>query len=342
MFDIAGQRLVCPQCGNAQDVVENRGHSVVEHDFEGALRSARGLTGEVQEKEIVCQNCGGHTTFSGSLTASRCPYCATPIQRDDVQDAPGRVGVDAVLPFRVDERAGRELVERWIGSRWFAPSEFTRYKETGAFSSVYLAYFSYDARADSEYDGERGRRYTVTVGSGKQRRTQTRVDWTPVRGRVVNAFDDLPVLANTGVDVEKVAALEPWPTHEARPFSHEYLAGHLSRTYDVGVAEAFELAKGRMAGVVEAAVRVDIGGDAQQVHRVDTRYSDVRFKHLLMPIWLLTVLHRGEPFQVCVNGVTGEVQGRRPVSAVKVVAAVVLAVVVLVGLYLLVQGIRGR
>lgn len=335
LFDIAGQQLKCPNCGNTQAIIENRGRVVVAHDL-GAVAPRRFVG--LRAKEIVCQNCGGHTTFTGSLTATRCPYCATPIQRDDVHDAPDRLPVDAILPFRVDEKTGRELVERWIHSRWFAPTEFKKYKETGSFSSVYVAYFTFDTRAETDYAGERGHEYTVTVGSGENRRQEVRVDWRPVRGHVTNVFDDLPVLANDGLDTDKVVALEPWPTERAEPFSAEYVAGHLSRTYDHSAPDCFEVAKTRMVGEIDATVRADIGGDRQRVHHQRTGWFDVRFKHLLLPIWLLTVVHQGKPFQVCINGVTGEVRGRRPVSTVKVIAAIVLAVVVLVGIYLLTQG----
>ncbi|WP_197523113.1 hypothetical protein [Actinokineospora pegani] len=343
VFDIKGQRLRCPNCGNTQAIIENAGKRVVKHGLDS--REVQGLVAlraEVREKEIVCQNCGGHTTFTGSLTATRCPYCATPVQRDDVHDAPDRLPVDAVLPFRVDEGAGRELVEKWVNSRWFAPTEFKKYRETGSFSSVYVAYFTYDARAESDYAGERGREYQVTVGSGENRRTETRVSWTHVRGHVTNIVNDLPVLANNGMDTAKIVALEPWPTGHAVGFSGEYVAGHLSRTYDLGVEECFGIATERMRGEIEQTVRRDIGGDRQRVHQVSTTWFDRRFQHLLLPIWLLTVVYQGKPFQVCINGITGEVQGRRPISAVKVVAAVLLAITVIVGVYLLTQGMPGR
>ena len=53
------------------------------------------------------------------------------------------------------------------------------------------------------------------------------------------------------------------------------------------------------------------------------------FKHLLLPMWLLTVIYAGKPFQVFINGVTGEVQGDRPFSKVKIAAAVTLGVILI-------------
>ena len=343
------QQLKCPNCGNVVPIVEDAGRQVVEHDLRSAWGQQQassvarfaGPSGQAAQKEIVCQNCGGHTTFTGTLTALRCPYCATPIQRDDVRDAPDRLPVDAVLPFRMDEANARAEVDKWINGRWFAPSEFKKYNDTGALSSIYVAYFTYDATAVTDYTGERGRRYEVTVGEGNQKHTETRTEWTYVNGQVTNSFDDLPVLANTGLDEQKIAALEPWPTQQVKPFSAEYIAGHLSRTYDRTVEQAFEIAKTSMESTIDHTVRRDIGGDEQRVHNKNTNWYNMTFKHVLLPIWLLTVIYNGKPFQVCINGFTGEVQGRRPYSTVKIVALISVVVLVILAVMMAYSTTKG-
>jgi predicted RNA-binding Zn-ribbon protein involved in translation (DUF1610 family) len=333
VFDIGVQKLKCPNCGNVQDIIEDAGRVTAEQDFQAAVARlhTQAAVGPqvVGEKEVVCQNCGGHTTFTGTLTSTRCPYCATPIQRDDVHDAPARLPIDGVLPFQVEEKRARESLEKWINSRWFAPSEFKKYRQTGSFASVYASYFTYDAETDTWYDGRRGEEYTVTVGEGDKRRTETRVNWYDVSGEVHNSFDDVAVLANTGFDHDKVTALEPWPTQEARPFSAEYVAGHLSRTYDKDVEACLGEARQRMDAVIDSTIRSDIGGDRQDINRKETTVQSLTFKHLLLPIWLLTVIYAGRPFQVFINGITGEVQGERPWSKVKIAVAVVLAIILI-------------
>lgn len=337
-FNIVGQALVCPQCGNTQPIVEAVGE-VHERDLRQAVEAVRASVGEPQplvsgEKEVVCQNCGGRTTFTGSLTSSRCPYCATPIQRDDVHDAPARLPVDGVLPFTVDRKAATASLEKWIGSRWFAPTEFKKYSRAGSFASVYTAYFTYDAETSTSYTGQRGDTYTVTVGSGQNQRTETRVRWTYRSGTVRLDFDDLPVAANDGFERKHVAALEPWPFPQVRPFSAEFLAGHLSRTYDHSVDACFVEARSQIERDIDSAVRRDIGGDQQRVHSKDTRWGAMTYKHLLLPIWLLAVVWSGRTFQVLVNGTTAEVQGQRPYSKIKIAAFTVLMLLLALGAYL--------
>lgn len=345
-FHIGEQKLRCPHCGNVQEIIEDAGRASEEQDFRSAVVILRAGSTAVApqlagEKEVVCQSCGGHTTFTGTLTSTRCPYCATPIQRDDVHDAPARLAVDGVVPFSVDEPAAKASLESWVNGRWFAPTEFKKYNQTGSFASVYAAYFTYDADASTRYRGRRGEEYTVTVGSGDDRRTETRVRWYDVSGHVQDTFDDVCVLANEGFDRGKVSALEPWPTQAAKPFSAEYVAGHLCRTYDHDVEASFGEAERRMEQEIRGTIERDIGGDRQEISSKDTSYGSLTFKHLLLPIWLLTVIYAGRPFQVFINGVTGEVQGERPYSKVKIGAAVALAVVVAVIALVIYSNARG-
>ncbi|MEP4650767.1 MAG: hypothetical protein ABJ314_11325, partial [Ilumatobacter sp.] len=341
-FDIATQLLKCEHCGNTHELAEATGE-VRERDLRDALRLvregkvARTATFLDGEKEVVCQNCGGHTTFTGTLTADKCPYCATPIQRDDVHAAPDRLPVDAVLPFSVDRKSAEGLIDKWINGRWFAPSEFKTYNRTGSFQSVYMAYFTYDADTTTQYSGQRGTTRTRTVGSGDNRRTETYTTWANVRGAVSNSFDDIPILANEGFEKKRIDKLEPWPTHDAKPYSAEYAAGHLARTYDNDVEECLGEATTIMEGEIRSTIHRDIGGDQQRISHMDISWREMTYKHILLPLWLLTVIYDQRPFQVYINGVTGEVHGARPYSKVKIIAAVTVAILLVIIVIVAVQ-----
>ncbi|WP_309297960.1 hypothetical protein, partial [Mycobacterium kiyosense] len=338
-FDIASQKLRCPNCGNYSEIAAPN-TPVRSRELRTAMQQLR----EVQQRqqgpnvsgmrEVACQNCGGTTEFAGSLTATKCPYCATPIQRDDVHNAPARLPVDGLLPFRVDEKQARQLIERWVTKRWFAPSDFKKYREIGAFSSLYTAYFTYDADTDTQYEGERGEDHQVRVGTDNEGNAiyETRTYWYRVSGQVHNNFVDLPVLANDGetLNRKRIKSLEPWPLEQARAFLPEYVAGHLCRTYDKDAEQALPEAKQEMESSVEHTVRSAIGGDHQRIHGLRTTWNYLGFKHILLPLWLLTIMYSDKPFQVCINGLTGEVAGDRPWSKVKLAIAITVAVLVVI------------
>ena len=57
------------------------------------------------------------------------------------------------------------------------------------------------------------------------------------------------------------------------------------------------------------------------------------YKHLLLPVWILAYKYGEKTYQVVVNAATGEVQGERPYSWIKItlfvmtIAAVVATIV---------------
>ncbi|TDT29104.1 hypothetical protein [Naumannella halotolerans] len=326
--------LQCSSCGLPADLGEVESTDVTKHPLQSAMAALLRPDGQAAlDKEVTCQACGGTTAFTGSLSATRCPYCATPIQRDDLQQAPTRLPIDGVLPFALDERHARDAIEQWIASRRFAPKEFKQYRTLGAFSSVYLSYFDYDADAGADYRGQRGEDYQVTVKDGDRERQETHTRWYPVHGQVRVEFRDLDALANTGLDDRKIDALAPWPREKITRYAPHYVAGHLSRTYDLDAQQVFDAQiRTKIDNGVDQRIRSDIGGDRQRIDSKQQRIDRLLFAQLLLPVWLLTVTYGGQPFQVYMNGVTGKVVGERPWSKIKIVLLVlgILAAVALV------------
>ena len=78
----------------------------------------------------------------------------------------------------------------------------------------------------------------------------------------------------------------------------------------------------------------DVPGDTQRNLRVQNRIFDVRWKHVLLPIWSVQYAFKGETYTVLVHGQTGRVVGQAPLSWVKIVGVVlaVLAAAALVAL----------
>lgn len=334
VFDPAHQNLTCPSCSTSYSITLDPTATLTRHPLQTTVSQLRALAAPAgqtgNEHEVICQSCGGRTIFNGTLTATRCPYCATPIQRTDIQDSPERLAVDGILPLQVPEDAARSSIQQWINGRWFAPTEFKKYRTLGSFTSVYMSYFTYDANTVTQYTGRRGDDYWVTVGSGDNQHRERRTNWRSVSGVVHNQVRDLPEAANTGLDAGQVRELEPWPIQSATPYQPEFVAGHLSRTYDRDPLEVFEgAAKPRINNLIDSSIRRDIGGDHQQIGNKQTTFALLQFMYVLLPLWLLTVNFDGRPFQVLVNGLTGEVQGERPWSKVKIVSLVVTVILVI-------------
>jgi len=332
-FHIGSQALKCPYCGHVKQLDLDPEAQIREQDFEAIVVRAEeqheaDRHDEEGQSEVRCESCGGTVVFIGTLTSSACPYCGTPIQRERIHSATHRIPVDAVIAFQVDRERARQNLAEWVQSRWFAPNAFKKQGVSGNFNGVYLPYWTFDTLTYNAYSGERGDAYWVTVGSGQNQRRERRVRWSSASGRFQRFFDDVTIPASRGLDINRLVALEPWPFGKMIPFTQQVLAGFLARTYDVPLKEGFSIAKERVDSEIAADVRQRIGGDEQRVWSIDSRYDAITFKHLLLPVWLMTYRFHDKPFRVYINAATGEVQGDRPYSWVKITLAVLAGLIV--------------
>ena len=333
-FHIGQQRLKCPYCGFEKEIGFAEDAAVAEQDLEAALQRMRTLHEENRpdqnegQSEVRCNSCGATVVFVGPLTSDECPYCTSPIQRADVHKAADRIAVDGVLPFLIPEQNAHANLKEWVRSRWFAPNEFLSKGVEGKFHGVYLPFWTFDAMTATRYRGERGEHYWVEVGSGKNKHRVRRTRWYPASGSFQRFFDDVLVLAARKLNRDLSLKLEPWPMNRCLPFNQEMLAGFLARTYEIELEPGFREAKERIESALAADVRSRIGGDEQRIHSMQTQYSALTFKHLLLPTWLMSYRYHGTVYQVIVNAGTGEVQGERPYSWVKISLAVLAAVIV--------------
>jgi hypothetical protein len=248
-----------------------------------------------------------------------------------------RVAVDGVLPFRITRETAHKNLEEWIRSRWFAPNDFRKSGAAGKFNGMYLPFWTYDTLTATWYTGQRGEHYYVTVGTGKNRRRVRRTSWYPTSGSFQRFFDDVLVPAAAGLSSELLLNLEPWPMKGCRPFNQESLAGYMARTYELELDAGFTDAKSRIDAAIEQDVRQRIGGDEQHIDSLQTRYDAITFKHLLLPTWLMAYRYRDKPYQVAINAATGEVQGERPYSWIKITLTVLAGVLVAAAIYLISQ-----
>lgn len=333
-FHIGEQQLQCPFCGY-EKAIEIADDAVIdEQDFHAMLVRVEELHGKDRDPdegqyEVQCGSCAGTVLFVGTLTSTECPYCASPIQRDKIQVAKNRIPCDGVLPFKVEKETARINLSQWVKSRWFAPNDFSKKGIDGKFNGIYLPYWTYDSMTTTRYIGQRGEHYYVTVGSGKNRRRVQKTRWHHASGTFQRFFDDVLVLADQGLSRDMIRNLEPWPLQECLPYNQQVLAGCLAKTYDVGLEEGFEHARERIDSALRRDVLSRIGGDDQRIQSINCNYDAIMFKHLLLPVWLMVYRYQDKPFQVMINAATGEVQGERPWSWVKIGLVVVTTMVVL-------------
>ncbi len=334
VFSIGAQKLKCDHCGfeKALEFDEGQKPSVSENDLEAGLRAQaekRASTADAAPtQEVSCRACGAIVVFEGSLTSSKCSYCDTPLQVKDAHTNDHPIPVDGLATFAIEHQQARDNMRKWIAGRWFAPGDWKKRGVDGKFDGVYMPFFTFDAMTFTRYTGERGDAYYVEVGSGENKRRERRVNWSFASGAFSRFFDDVCIPALKSLPQKLLQGLEPWPTHALLPFTQSALAGKRAHTYERKLDECFDLAKARINDELRSDVKSRIGGDEQRIHSQDTQYSALTYKHVLLPVWILAYRYSDKPYRVVVNAVTGQVNGERPWSAPKIIAAIILGLIV--------------
>ena len=332
--------LLCDHCGHSEPV-EASSTPIVENDFHATLNEANAApppASSAAGTEIQCKNCGARTM--SAKHADRCAFCDSAMV---VELPPEPMQLpQAVLPFETKREKAQEFFVDWLKSRWFAPFKLVVRAKRDGLDGVYLPYWTYDTATVTDYRGERGDYYYVTVSykdsNGKdQTKQERRTRWSNTSGTVHVPFDDVLVCGSTSLPVRLVNDLEPWDLEKLAAFNAKYLAGFMAERQRVPLREGFDEAKVRMEPKINQEICSDIGGDEQRIGAKDVDYRDVTWKHIMLPLWLSAFQYNNKVFRVTVNARTGEVSGERPYSAFKIIMFILMICAIIGGIVYLIM-----
>jgi hypothetical protein len=293
--------------------------------------------------EISCGGCGATLQVGSHHRTTQCPFCASP----SVVERPHRASPDPtfVIGFVLDQKHALAAVQQWIRSRSiFARSDF---KNAAAklTQGVYLPAYLYGAVAESDYSADIGENYTVvetytTTDSKGNTTTQTRTrietEWRHLRGSHCCYMIDVIVTASKGVSNRALEAIEPFDLRALKRYSPAMISGWLAEDPSRSEDECFQLAHDESVEKLHATLSDFMPGDSHRNLDFETEFSDQSIDMLLLPVWLFAVKYKEDKprLRILVNGQTGRIAGRVPLSATKITIAVLLGIAIVGALVL--------
>ncbi|MEO8361523.1 MAG: zinc ribbon domain-containing protein [Vicinamibacteria bacterium] len=325
--------LICGFCGTESAAELKTKGEIIEHDLKQTLASLKGReTGLARAAtEVKCQSCQAISSFEPNRVAQNCEFCgsAALVPYEDVNEI---IRPESLLPMKVSETRVREDIRRWYGSRWFAPNALGEKAMTDTLRGLYVPYWTFDAKVHAVWTAESGTYYYTTESyteNGQRRTRQVQhTRWSPASGELEHFYDDELICGSKGVHPKLLRDVEPFPTKEAVPYDPGYLAGFVVERYQVDLGTASQRSRGEMERMTDALCSQQVPGDTQRNLQTQQQYSAQTFKHVLAPLWLLSYLYGGKPFQVVVNGYTGKIAGEHPLSWVKIFFAALAVIIV--------------
>lgn len=339
-FDAATGTMRCEYCGSVK-LIEVEAKAIEEHD----LFSAPSLTGwDAALKSFKCDSCGASISSAGGF-AGRCPFCDSHYVKEFPTD-PGIIRPESVIPFRIGGAEARRRFSKWLGKGFFRPSALKRLARLELLRGVYTPFWTYDARTFSSWTAMSGyyyyvtETYTTTVNGKRVTRTRQvrKTRWVPSSGSRSDFYNDVLIVASRGLDYRLVQKIYPFQLGQLVPYRAEYLSGWLTEPYGVDVRQGWEIARRNMISEECSKCGSEVPGDTYSSLSVNTSFSGMTYKHLLLPIWVAAYRYKDKTYNCLVNGQTGEVHGHAPISWLKV-AAVVTAIAAAVGAYLYFVGL---
>lgn len=333
MYKPGTSYLLCPYCGSKKEI-EQTEIEVEELDFNTYIEKYEEENFSTT-KVVECSNCKATPTVDENLKSMHCPYCGSGLVEKNVH-VERYIKPGYVAPFLIDKNQVNTILEKWIKKRWFIPSKLLRAALSPVnLNGIYIPYWTFDAHTVTDYTGERGDAYYITVGSGKNRRQVRRVRWTSVWGQIRNFYDDVLVSGTKSLDRSLLSNLGGWDTHKIQKINDSYLAGFITEKYQVGLKDSFISARQIIENIEQNNVRYDIGGDEQRIHSMDVKLYDVTFKHVLLPVYVSAFRYKDKLYTFYVNGASGRISGERPYSTPKIVLAIIAGLALVITLYFL-------
>ncbi len=332
IFDAEVQVLYCPHCGSKKELTQNA--------MASEINFGEGLSGDSRWREeetsvFSCDNCGAKVVLTKNETAKHCPFCGTAHVRKSEELA--GLKPNAVLPFRLGVDSAVACSKQWAKKRFYAPNKFKKNLSAQNVSGVYAPCFTFDSYTSSTYYGRIGKTYTRTVGSGKNRRTETYTVWRNISGSHYDNFNDVLITAGSKLGQNQLDRIAPYNTEQSKLYSEEYLLGFMAYHYDSGIDDCWSNAKGVMDRAIERGILSQYNYDKVDFLNVSTQHQNVTYKYVMLPIYVGNFSFKKKLYNFYVNGESGKVFGAYPKSWVKILLTVLLGIVIIAGMILLIN-----
>lgn len=322
---------MCPFCGTESPYAIDRDlGQVAENDLAAALRDlpAAEQPWQATRRSVQCQSCRAVMVYESERIGQNCEFCGSPalVGYDEIKSP---IKPEGVLPFRIDRNRVRDDIRRWWRSKWFAPGRLAKAALVDTVHSLYIPYWTFDAHAHCPWQADAGHYYYVNV-EGRDRkgrralRQERRTRWEAAAGVIEHTFDDEPVPGTQGLPIALLRQVEPFPTRELVPYDTAFLAGHAVEHYQVVLTEASDQSQRQMHETLRGLCARQVPGDTHRNLVIHPVFSGQTFKHILVPIWLLTYVFGRKTYQVLANGSTGRIAGKYPLSGWKIFLAIVV------------------
>lgn len=259
----------------------------------------------------TCGNCGAAVITDSVTSATSCHYCHSPVVLQG--RVSGKYRPSLLIPFKYKEARAKQAFAGFVKKRIFLPTGFRDAALTEV-RGLYVPYWTADCNLDGQIIANCEKRSVRTSGNTE---TTTHRVYSVVRGGELN-FNRIPADASKKADDTLMENLEPFDSGAAVKFDMSYLAGMIAERYDVEKEEVSPHVQERAKKAATDRLRSDISGyNSVNVVGNTLAVRDIKWEHMLFPLWFLSYSFKDRQYQFAMNGQTGKFAGNLPVDKAK-------------------------
>ena len=335
----------CPGCGDAMVFMEGTDNLVCEScgteiEVQEFLKDREDAKDEIitdnnkedTYKVIKCSTCGAELMTDEHTSSTFCAFCGNPTLIEDRLS--GEASPAYVIPFKIKKDKVTEEFRSWAGKGFFTPSGFRRESTIEKISGIYVPFWLYDF--DTRYSASLT--CTVVRHSSDKEYNYTHTDWYEVHRDLSGDYKKIPADASEKMDDDIMDMLEPFNYMALTPFEMPYLSGFLSEKYNFDAHELLGRAKERVSEFLDEELnKTLVKYSGREIKYRDKQIKQTDVKYAVLPVWILNYRYHNNNYTFAMNGQTGKIVGKRPISKGKaaatfgVVTAVVFTILTVIG-----------
>ena len=319
------KKVQCEYCKSLIDIEHSS--TVMESGLDNLVLKGKPWT---QVQVLKCNNCGAKEISSCKSLASECSFCGASniVKTDDI------VGMkpDGLCPFEKTSDEAKNVVKQWVKNKFFAPKSFKKNAVAKDLHGIYSPVFTFDCQTKSTYSGRLAETQTYRVNGKSYTRTKTFF----IKGHFNKDYDDMIIQASENISQKTLQQLSPYPTSKSVKYNQKYLTGYTANTYQKSGMEYWQNCKNLIYNDIKRGVLSSYKHDYVISYNQQTNYFKTTYKYLLVPVYVGHFKFKNKIYNFFVNGCTGKVTGKTPVSVWKILLCVFAGLLLVGGLIALV------
>lgn len=314
IFDSTLQKMLCEHCGTAKTVEEMEA-SKNQQESSGEDAAVYHTGGAASMRRYTCSGCGAEIMTDENTAATFCSFCGSPALMEDRLS--GETMPARIIPFKLSREQAQHRYTTWCRKGIFTPKEFSSQSTIEKITGMYVPFWLYDYDAEAKISAD----CTRTEREERGNREYIHTDYFRVYRDVSNVYEMLPIDASEKMPDDVMHRLEPFDYGELQDFNMGYLSGYMAEKYNYTSEEMKQQIEKRVKDYIYEEARDTIKGySGVNVVGKNFRLRCKGATYAMFPIWILNYRYKGKEYLFTLNGQTGKLDGRLPLSKGKMAA----------------------